>query len=59
MDPKSHIECAGRPDPLASSGHSDDDQRRHRHDASRELWDMAVLWSAAFGEPIEKAVLDG
>jgi hypothetical protein len=54
-----HNEYARRPDTLANSGHLADNQRWHRSDTSRELWDMAVLWSAAFGEPIEKAALDG
>jgi hypothetical protein len=44
-----------RPDPVLSCGQFVDDQRWHRNDTSRELWDMAVLWSAAFGEPIEKS----
>ena len=47
------------PDPASSRGQLADDQRWHRNDTSRELWETALLWSAAFGEPIEKAVFDG
>jgi hypothetical protein len=55
MLPKTHTECAGRPDTLAIRGQFADDERCHGNDTSRELWDLAVLWSAAFGEPIEKS----
>jgi hypothetical protein len=57
MLPENHpTERLRRPADAGMNGRSDDDHRWHRNDTSRELWEAAVLWSAAFGEPIEKAV---
>jgi hypothetical protein len=58
MPPNTHrTEHIRRPDDVAPWGQFTVDQQWQRDGTSRGLWEMAVLWSAAFGEPVDQPVV--